>query len=85
MKNRFFVAAKLGLLTILLSACSTSPEGLISKPGIYQSGSGAERRTAIVYKVEEPFSYTVIDAIPLSEKQNCRIFDVVEYAMLVCQ
>lgn len=85
MKNRFFVAAKLGLLTILLSACATSPEGLISKPGIYQYGRGAEKRTAYVYDVREPFSNTVINSIPLDEDQNCRIFDVVEYAMLVCQ
>ncbi len=85
MKKNIYIVARLGILSVLLSACGVRSEGgFITEPGIYKYGSGPER-TAFVYKVEVPFHESTIAAAPLDSDKDCTFFDIEEYAMLVCQ
>ena len=86
MKKDIYTIARLGILSVLLAACGVRSEGgFITEPGIYNYGSGPERRTAFVYKVKEPLHESVFAAIPLESGKDCTNFDIEEYAMLVCQ
>lgn len=85
MSNRIYTVARLGILSLLLAACGAKIEGgMISEPGIYHSVSPESHRTGYVYRVDEPFPHTVIDAVIIKKGDDCTIFDSEEYGMLVC-
>ena len=85
MSKSIYTVARLGILSLLLAACGAKIEGgMISKPGIYHSSSPENHRTGYVYRVDEPFPHTVLDAVIIRTGEDCTIFDSEEYGMMVC-